>query len=115
MRGRHQEVARATANPYRAARPARLQWRWRWRAARPARLQWRWRWRAARRGAGSTPASFPVRFDARGRPQSARVTSSPPCATPGRLLDDGEATTAADVYGGGTRVLARLGASEGGG
>jgi hypothetical protein len=67
---------------------------------------------AERRG-GEIPASLPRRLGARGCQQAAQVASSPPCVTPGQLLDGGEAATAADFYGGDTRVPVRFDASEG--
>jgi hypothetical protein len=58
----------------------------------------------AERCGGEAPASFPWRLEARERPQAARVASSPSCATPGRLLDGGTATTAGISGGEGARV-----------
>jgi hypothetical protein len=54
---------------------------------------------AARCGGGA-PASNCGRRGARELPQMARLTSSPPCASPGLLLD-GEAATTAGSKGGG--------------
>jgi hypothetical protein len=69
----------------------------------------------AERCGDEAPASFPRRLEARGRPQAARVASSPSCATPGRLLVGGAVATTADCYGGGARVPTRFGASADGG
>jgi hypothetical protein len=49
----------------------------------------------ARGGGGATPVSSTRRLEARGLQQEARVASSPPCVTPGRLHDGGAATAAA--------------------
>jgi hypothetical protein len=58
---------------------------------------------AARCGGGA-PASYCGRRGAQRRPQTARLASSPPCASPGLLLDGKVATTAGNKGGGGTRV-----------
>jgi hypothetical protein len=76
VRGLHRGVAREVAKSSRAARLARLR-----------RGQ-----RAARGGGGPTPASYPRRLEAWGRPKAAPGSSSPPCAAPGRLLNGGAAT-----------------------
>jgi hypothetical protein len=97
-RGLHRGEAREAANLFRAALPAET----------------RRRRRTTQRGGGATPASYPRRLGARGHQQAAQVASSPPCTTPGQLLDGGEAATAVDCYGDGARIPARCGASEGG-
>jgi hypothetical protein len=48
----------------------------------------------AERCGSATPANPPRRLDARGRQQAAPGSFSPPCAAPGRLVDDGAAPAA---------------------
>jgi hypothetical protein len=81
MRGKHLDAAHRTTNPSRAALAAGMGRR---------------RHTVRRRGSGcgGAPASNCGRCKARGHPHEARSTSSPPCASPGLLLDD-EATAAA--------------------
>jgi hypothetical protein len=52
------------------------------------------------RSGGATPATVSRHYSPRGRRQAAPAASSPSCATPGRLLDDGEAATAKNGGGG---------------
>jgi hypothetical protein len=81
VRGKHLDAAHGTANPSRAALAAGTR--------RRRHMKWR---RSS--GSGGAPASNCGRCKARGRPQAARSTSSPPCVSPELLLDD-EATAAA--------------------
>jgi hypothetical protein len=90
-RGWHLRAARKTTKHPRAARAAE--------SRRHRRSAWR-------RGK-KTPASYNGRCDAWGRPQAARLNSSPPCASPELLLDD-EATMTARIDGGGELGFRRL-------
>jgi hypothetical protein len=60
---------------------------------------------AVRRG-GEAPASFHGRHGAWGQQQVAQVASSPPCASPGQLLDGETAATAGSNGGARVRVPA---------
>jgi hypothetical protein len=84
-------------------------------AIRRTYLGWRGRLRREGDGArcggvvrlgGEAPASFYGRHGTRGQQQVARVASSPPCASPGQLLDSEVAATAGSNGGRGARVLA---------
>jgi hypothetical protein len=68
---------------------------------------------AERRG-GATPASGHGRHEARAQKQAARVVSSPPYATPGRLHGDEEVKTAGNGGSGASYGSGELGAREGG-
>jgi hypothetical protein len=60
------------------------------RVARMTQTRWRWhRLVEAERSGDSTTASARGRHEAQERQRAAPGDSSPPCATPGRLLDSG--------------------------
>jgi hypothetical protein len=94
-RGLHLCAAGDVANLSRAARPARMR-----------RRQRTMRRRGAVRRGGEAPASFHGRHGAWGQQQVARVASSPPCASPGQLLDGETAATAGSNGGARVRVPA---------